>query len=646
MTGARILIVEDENIVAEDLRTHLGSLGYEVVGVTAYGEKAVTLAETLRPDLVLMDIKLKGSMEGIAAAELIRARCHLPVVYLTAYADDSTLVRACVTEPSGYILKPFEERTLRTAIEMALYKHQAERQLKNSERRYAATLSSIGEGVIAVDDQARVTFLNPMAESLTGWPAAEAQGRPLDDLVRLVRENTRQPVANPLSQVGTGNTSLSRAGPLLLLCRDGRATPVEDSISPIRDDAGAVTGVVLVFHDISERRRADQEQRLMESRIQRMQQLESLSVLAGGIAHDFNNLLTPIVGYAEMAEDQLPAGSPLRPMIQTIGQSAQHASELIQQLLAYAGKGQFLPQPVNLSSLVQEMTPLLETVVGRRGALILEPAGALPLLNGDLIQVRQVVLNLLINAAEALTDSAGRITVRTGVTRLARAQLDAALLKDDLAEGPYVYLEVIDTGSGMSPDTQLRIFDPFFTTRFTGRGLGLAAVLGIVRSHRGTIKVTSAPGQGSTFQVFFPCSVKETPPQERPAVAEQPWRGSGTILVVEDEPSILSLAQRILESAGLTVLIASNGRAGVELFRQRMNDIAGVLLDMTMPRMNGLEAFQELRQLRPDVRVLLMSGYSEEEVSERFAGLGLAGFVSKPFIPRSLLAALRRVLEG
>jgi PAS domain S-box-containing protein len=646
MAGARILIVEDESIVAEDLRTLLSSLGYEVVGVTAYGEKAVTLADDLRPDLVLMDIKLKGAMEGIEAAEAIRARNHLPVVFLTAYADDSTLARARVTEPSGYILKPFEERTLRTSIELALYKHQAERQLRNSERRYAATLSSIAEGVIAVDDQKRVTYLNPTAEILTGWPAAEAHGKPLDEILRLMRQDTRVPVVNPLAEVSTGNLCLAHGGPLLLLAKDGQATPVEDSISPIRDDAGVVTGVVLVFHDISERRRAEQEQRFLEARIQRTQQLESLGVLAGGIAHDFNNLLTPIVGYAEMATNQLDPESPLRPMIQTIGKSAQHATELIQQMLAYAGKSRFHPQPINLSSLLQAMTPLLETVAGRRGTLLLEPAAVLPLIDGDLTQVRQVVLNLLINAAEALTDPEGRITVRTGQTRLDRPFLEATLLKDDLFEGLYVSLEVTDTGCGMSPETQLRIFDPFFSTKFTGRGLGLAAVFGIIRSHRGTIKVTSAPGRGSTFQVFFPCAVLESPLTDKASAGQPAWRGSNTILVVEDEPAILSLAQRILEGAGFTVLTSSNGRAGIELFRQGRDDIAAVLLDMTMPQLSGLDTFRELRQLRADVRVLLMSGYSEEEVSERFSGLGLAGFVSKPFVPHRLLAALQRVLAG
>jgi PAS domain S-box-containing protein len=268
MSATKILIVEDERIVARDIQNRLTRLGYAVVGVTRFGEEAVPLAAGLRPDLVLMDVRLEGAMDGVTAAQEIRDRLQLPVVYLTAYADEETLQRARVTEPFGYVLKPFEERELRTVIEMALYKHQAERKLRASERRYAITLASIGDGVIATDEMARVGFLNPVAASLTGWAPAEAVGQPLAEVFRIIDEQTRQAAENPVAKILREGKVIGLANHTTLLARDGREIPIEDSGAPIIDDKGTVTGSVLVFHDVSERRRAEQALRQSEARFQ------------------------------------------------------------------------------------------------------------------------------------------------------------------------------------------------------------------------------------------------------------------------------------------------------------------------------------------------------------------------------------------
>jgi PAS domain S-box-containing protein len=267
MQTPRILVVEDQRVVARDIQEHLTQLGYSVTGVTASGEEAVRLAEEQRPDLVMMDIRLEGQTDGVEAARQIRVRCQLPVVYLTAHADEETLRRAKVTEPFGYVLKPFEERELRTVVEMALYKHGAERKLRESEHRYAVTLSSIGDAVIATDGQARVGFMNPVAEALTGWPRAEAAGRPLAEVFRIINEYTRQPAEDPAAKVLRLGTVVGLANHTVLLARGGGEVPIDDCGAPIKDDQGSITGVVLVFHDITERRRAEAEREALHREV-------------------------------------------------------------------------------------------------------------------------------------------------------------------------------------------------------------------------------------------------------------------------------------------------------------------------------------------------------------------------------------------
>src|SRR3954468_8766006 len=270
MTPARILVVEDDRVVARDIQHQLTRIGHTVVGVTPLGEDAVRLALESHPDLVLMDIRLEGALDGVDAAQQIRNRCQVPVVYLTAYADDETLKRARVTEPFGYLLKPFEDSQLRTVIEMALYKHAAERKLRESERRYAVTLASIGDAVIATDERGRVTFLNPVAEALTGWPRAEAAGRPLAEVFRIVNEETRQPVEDPAAKVLRLGTVVGLANHTALLARDGRELPIDDCGAPIIDDRGRIAGVVLVFRDVTQRRQAE-EAEVFRRAIERME---------------------------------------------------------------------------------------------------------------------------------------------------------------------------------------------------------------------------------------------------------------------------------------------------------------------------------------------------------------------------------------
>jgi len=366
--------------------------------------------------------------------------------------------------------------------------------------------------------------------------------------------------------------------------------------------------------------------------------LESLGILAGGIAHDFNNLLVGILGNAGLALLELPAGSPARPLVEQVEKAALCAAELTNQMLAYAGKGRFVVASVDLSHLVEEMAHLHSAAISKKAILTCDLGEALPAVEGDATQLRQVVMNLLTNASDAVGDESGAITVRTGVVDADRRCLEEAYLSEDLPEGAYVYVEVADTGSGMDAETKARIFDPFFTTKFTGRGLGLAGTLGIVRAHRGAICVESEPGSGTTFRVLLPAAGHAAASPEPGPPAAGPPVVTGTVLVVDDEEAVRTVARSALERAGFSVLTACDGREGIEVFRAHADDIAAVVLDLTMPVVSGTEALRGLRALRAGVPVVLSSGYTEEDATGRFGSYETTAFVQKPYRPSELVA--------
>jgi signal transduction histidine kinase len=376
--------------------------------------------------------------------------------------------------------------------------------------------------------------------------------------------------------------------------------------------------------------------------------LEDLAIMAGGIAHDFNNLLTAILGNADLCMMELPADSPGREAVAEIKKASARAAELSDQILAYAGKGRLLAEGVDLNEPVGEMARLVETDLSQRIDLVYEPGEELGLIDADPAQVRQLAMKLLTNAAEAIGENPGTITVRTRVTELSRADLDGTCIGGDLSPGRYVSLEVSDTGCGMDPHARARLFVPFFTTKSTGRGLGLAVVLGIIRSHGGTISVASEVGQGTTFTVFF--RSREQAPAEPPgAQAELParagWWPGGRILVVDDQKAVTTVARNMLESAGFSVLTTGDGREAIDVFRERADEITAVLLNLTMPDVSGEDVFHEMRRIRPDAKIILTSGYAEPEATAQLASEGLAGFLQKPFQLKTLLQRLRDALE-
>ncbi len=398
--------------------------------------------------------------------------------------------------------------------------------------------------------------------------------------------------------------------------------------------------------DITDRKAAEEERLQFESQMQHTQKLESLGVLAGGIAHDFNNILTAILGNADLAQMEISPLSPAVPRIEAINKAALRAAGLAQQMLAYSGRGKFVSEDIEINELVEEMGHLLAVAISKKVVLRYHMAENLPLIDADAAQIRQVVMNLITNAAEAIGERSGVVTITTGLIDCSKSYLDETFAYDDLKIGLYVFLEVADTGCGMDAETKSKLFDPFFTTKFTGRGLGMAAVLGIVRGHNGAIKVYSEPGKGSTFKVLIPALERQAVEiNHRFKEKSNGWQGTGTILLVDDEETIRALGKEMLGMLGFTVVVAEDGRQALAVYQANKSDIVGVILDLTMPHMDGVEAYRELRQIDKDVKVIVASGYSENDISEQFTGKGLAGVIQKPFQLSELREKLKKALS-
>jgi len=490
------------------------------------------------------------------------------------------------------------------------------------------------EGIMVLDAEGLVEFANPAVAALyrkplnqiIGASAADLRGGlPGDDIYREI--------------IRTVNGGDTWSGEMLFHPNDNEERLVARRVSPIMGENGTVHHQICVDRDITE---AKQRSRQMEH----TQRLESLGILAGGIAHDFNNLLTAILGNATMAERSMDNGGDMRTHLNRISEASQRAAELCKQMLAYSGKGHFVIKPVNLSELVGEMTRLMEVSVSKHVRMRYDLHVDMPLIDADPAQIHQVILNLITNANEAIGDQHGEILFSTGLMRAKRKYLAATRTGEQLPTGEYVYFEVSDSGCGMDKATMEKMFDPFFTTKFTGRGLGMSAMLGIIRGHHGAILVDSHPGKGSTFRVLLPVSASTNPQQHAETMADSyNEHEKGVIMVVDDEAHIREVACLMIEEVGYDTIAACNGEEAVALYRQRLAEVDAVLLDMTMPKMDGKACFAALLEINPEVKVILSSGYSAQEIDEQFADQPPAGFIQKPYTPESLQQHIKQILS-
>lgn len=623
------------------------------------------------------------------------------------------------------------------------------------------TFYSIGDAVIATDRNGAITMMNPVAERLTGYSEPDAAGRPAEEVFHVVKGATGKEVESPISRVLKSGKAIALATDSVLLSRSGRQTPIDDSGAPIRHEGGEIEGVVLVFRDVTEPKKAQEalrrseerfrvvadsapvmiwsetpdgerdyfnrtwlrycgrpaeqeyghgwkesihpeelprylelrsesrrelrpysveyrlrradgaygwvhcrgiprfgsqgeflgyigtcvdidEARKAEEKMREAAKLESLGVLAGGIAHDFNNLLVGIMGSASLLEDYVPPGSPGREFLDSVQHASDRAARLIREMLAYSGQGRFVIESLDLSEQVRQIVTLVRASIPRNVQVRLNLSDRPVIVRADAAQLQQVIMNLVINAAEACSPEGGWVEIATSSERVERDSLVTPGGGDAPEPGEYVVLTVTDNGVGMDSETKSKIFDPFFTTKFTGRGLGLAAVSGIIRSHRGAARVESEPGRGTRFQVFLPgMGVPAGGRQESPARAAAANR---KVLVVDDEEMVQRIARAALERAGYSVLTAGSFAEALDVCRNNAADISMVLLDVALPETSVEPVLRSLRELRPDLPIMVTSGYSEPEVRKRF-GKAVDGYLAKPYTAKELASAVAGVLE-
>jgi len=518
---------------------------------------------------------------------------------------------------------------------------------ENSERRAAEeamrmleqAVEQSSDGIAVIDMTGHLQFLNQAWARMHGYEVFDVLGHHLS----LFHSNEQMreqviPFIERIKSVGAAD------GEVWHRRSDGELFPTWMSVTLLREPEGGAMGFVCIARDVTERKKAEEEQEKLEARLQQAHKLESLAVLASGIAHDYNNLLTSILGNAELAFEHLTIESPAGRHLRQIEGVAERAAELTERLLSFAGEEQLHIERLELNHLIETMRPELEALVAKKAVLELYLKEGLPPVEIDRVQIRELLSHLVKNAYEALQESESFICVRTGLREVDASYLAGSVLTLDQPEGSCVFLEVADPGPGMDPATQARMFDPFFSTKERERGLGLATVLGIVRAHHGAIKVYSAPGEGTTIEVLFPTAEAASEARDVESPDLDRWLSKGKLMVVDDEQIIRDVSRAILEPHGFTVLTACDGVEAIELYRQHLGEIRAVLLDLTMPRMGGEQALREIRKLDPRARVILMSGYKQRESIRELTESGEASFLSKPFRPADLVGKVHQCL--
>lgn len=515
--------------------------------------------------------------------------------------------------------------------------------LRESEATFRAHVENSFDVIFTLDAAGTFVFVSPAWERHFGYPVSEVLGK---NFAPVVHPDDVQPCIEYLTQVFS--TGQSGTSPIYRVkCSDGSYRSFVANGMPYTDTKGQLL-FIGVGHDVTAQLKEEEDRLEFERQLLHTQKLESLGVLAGGIAHDFNNLLLTILGNVELAALKIEPKSSAHRLLDQAMMASRRAADLTSRLLAYSGKGVFVISRLNLNDLVNENASLFRTAVSRTISIEMLPSHHLPDIMGDSAQIQQVIMNLITNASEAIEIQAGRIQISTGLQTYDHASLSASRLEEKPAPGHFVYLEVSDNGTGMSEQIQQRIFDPFFTTKFTGRGLGMSAVLGIVKAHSGALFLDSSPGSGTTIRVIFPTSDTSASPEPFPVTSPAVTKNlslSGTVLIVDDEKSVLKICVSMVKHCGMATITATDGAEAVTIFRAHSDEIDLVLMDLTMPNMDGVAAMLELRRIRPDVRIILSSGFNEQELDERIRNQNPSGFIRKPYSLKNLEAELRRVLH-
>ncbi len=659
-----ILIVDDDSIIVLTLKFSLHALGYAVIATASSGPEAIHKAGETRPDLVLMDIDLNSYMDGIEAAAQIKEKFDIPVIYLTGQVEEEVVQRAKISGSFGYLVKPFKDKELHIAIEMALYKHKMESQLKKQDKElkdsltrieqakqeWESTVDSLPQLVCLVDKQQRVIRANRMMERWNLGQVTHLKGQTIHELLHpdcagadcylpiFIKQAWKTLMTPLLERDKNEETITGYEIEDKILNRYLRLQAYPSLMTTHQQDKEMSSFAVVVIEDITERKR-------LEEQLHQSQKMEAVGRLAGGVAHDFNNILMAITGDCELLLTDLKATDPIRRDIEHIRQNAERGAALTKQLLAFGRKMVIRPQELNLNEILVNMGKLLSRFIGENINLLTVTAPQLGRIKADANQIEQIIMNLIINARDAMPQG-GKLVIET-----ANVILPEADALPEIIPGHYIKLTVSDTGTGIKPEDLPYIFDPFFTTKEMGKGtgLGLATVHGIVKQNNGYITVDSQPEQGTIFKVYLPKieAMINAPQLAAPILPAQTDSGSETILLVEDEIGVGMVIRRLLRKKGYEVLTAMNGQEAIKVCQNYIGPIHLMITDIVMPQgMNGQELAEYLKPLYPTMKVLFMSGYTDNDLVHQKMLKSSTAFLQKPFALNDLAKKVSELLNS
>jgi two-component system cell cycle sensor histidine kinase/response regulator CckA len=641
-----ILVVEDEPLIAHDIQRTLIGLGYEVPVTVASGREAITAVHDMRPRLVLMDIKLRGAMDGVEAARLIREQFEVPVVYLTSYSDDATLTRAKQSHPFGYLVKPFNDRELRAAIEVALDKHELEARLAHRERWFSTTLQSIGDAVIATDLGETITLMNGVAEELTGWKREEAIGRKFDDVVRLVDASGTR-LESPVRTAFEKAVAVHLPASTDLLLKNGTAVSIDDTAAPIVDAKGKVLGGVMVFRDVTERRKLERE--LIQS-----ERLTALGTIAAGMAHEINNPLSAVIlnaGYGiELLQSALALLADakgkgnvsgggqvlgalwgLQDTLEDVNKNAERVRAIIHNVRRIVRAERTYKTTLHLIDVLDVAAKMSWNTI-RHHARLVKDYGTTPRVEANEGQLTQVFTNLIVNASQAIGDGDAE-----------RNEIHLTTRTDSAGRA---VVEVRDTGPGIPPHVIPRIFDPFFTTKAigVGMGLGLSICHGIIVTAGGEITVDSELGKGTTFRITLPPASGQQIRMPEGEVEARPRRAK--ILIIDDDIEVGMSMERALRDQQDVTLTADGRQALAKIGAGVTYDV--IFCDLMMPNMSGMDVYEALSITHPGQakRIAFMTGGALSERSQEFLERTGMTFLSKPFTIESVRAVIQQNMKN
>jgi PAS domain S-box-containing protein len=635
ITKSKILIVDDkeENLLAikqtlleeiEDpqIEIYTSTTGLEALKVTLHNDFA----------LIILDVEMP-EMDGFELAEFLRGKKKtqsIPLMFISAvYSSHYTVMKGYATGAVDFLTKPIDSRVFVNKIKTFIQMDQQKKELEQQREWLDVTLRSIGDAVIASDQEHRVTFMNPLAVKLTGWNQKDALGKNLAEVLNVKDQDVNDMEKHLAQNAIIEGPGIKLLEDQMLIGKHGLEVPISGNLAPIKVKESKISGSVLVFRDISKTKQAEAEKSSLLQQLQQTQRQKSIENLSSGIAHNFNNILGVIIGSCDLTKQNFQTAEIHIPVIEA---AAERAAELCTQMMAYSDKYKLIITKVNMAMQVDETVVMLKSSLPKNTVMKTNLSASIPLIEGDVSQLSQMVMNLVINASEAIGTEQGEVKVSVDKFDVIAGKTFKDYNGQPIPSGDYVCLEVTDNGCGMDETTIARSFEPFYTTKFTGRGLGMSSVLGIIQAHAGALQVFSELGQGTTFKMYLP-AIEEVgrDVKESTSTASVAWQGSGTILLVEDEAELRLIAKELLERCGFTVLEAVNGMHALEIYQKNAKRITLVFTDIGMPVMDGYELFEKLKKLTPELPIFISSGYGDSDVNARIISDDIAGIISKPY---------------